>query len=78
MSLSRCLLLMPVSLRDWLPENHLACFISDVVDHLNPKPSWPAMKRGERLPALSSSDDGIRTVSDFGKDKCQLLRHTPR
>src|SRR5215467_8687444 len=26
-------LLLPPSLRDWLPENHLAYFISDVVDH---------------------------------------------
>jgi transposase len=29
------MLLMPASLRDWLPENHLAYFISDVVDHLD-------------------------------------------
>lgn len=28
------MLLMPASLRDWLPEDHLAYFISDVVDHL--------------------------------------------
>jgi len=25
-------LLLPPSLRDWLPENHLAHFVSDVVD----------------------------------------------
>jgi hypothetical protein len=29
------MLLMPVALREWLPEDHLAYFISDVVDHLN-------------------------------------------
>ena len=29
------MLLMSVSLRDWLPEDHLAYFISDVVDHLD-------------------------------------------
>jgi transposase len=29
------MLLMPASLRDWLPEDHLAYFISDVVDHLD-------------------------------------------
>lgn len=28
------MLLMAASLRDWLPEDHLAYFISDVVDHL--------------------------------------------
>ena len=26
-------LLLPPSLRDWLPENHLAYFVSDVVDN---------------------------------------------
>ncbi len=28
-------LLLPPSLRDWLPENHLAFFVSDLVDHLD-------------------------------------------
>ena len=28
-------LLLPPSLQDWLPEDHLAYFVSDVVDHLN-------------------------------------------
>ena len=27
--------LMPASMRDWLPANHLAYFISDVVDQLD-------------------------------------------
>jgi transposase len=27
--------LMPASLHDWLPQGHLACFITDVVDHLD-------------------------------------------
>ena len=27
--------LMPVSMREWLPGDHLAYFISDVVDHLD-------------------------------------------
>ena len=27
--------LLPPSLRDWLPENHLAYFVSDLVDHLD-------------------------------------------
>src|SRR5258708_39621809 len=28
-------LLLPPSLRDWLPEKHLAYFVTDVVDHLD-------------------------------------------
>jgi transposase len=28
-------LLLPPSLRDWLPENHLAYFVSDLIDHLD-------------------------------------------
>src|SRR4030081_2854343 len=28
-------LLLPASLREWLPENHLVYFVSDVVDNLN-------------------------------------------
>src|SRR5467141_1074161 len=27
--------LLPPSLREWLPENHLVYFVSDVIDHLN-------------------------------------------
>ena len=27
--------LLPPSLREWLPENHLVYFVSDVVDNLN-------------------------------------------
>ena len=29
-------LLLPPSLRDWLPEDHLAYFVSDVGDQLDP------------------------------------------
>ena len=29
------MLLLPPSLQDWLPENHLCYFVSDVVDHLD-------------------------------------------
>jgi transposase len=28
-------LLLPPSLRDWLPEDHLAFFVSDLIDHLD-------------------------------------------
>jgi len=34
-------LLLPPSLRDWLPEDHLAYFVSDLVDHLD---LWAIMK----------------------------------
>ena len=27
--------LLPPSLREWLPENHLVYFVSDVIDNLN-------------------------------------------
>jgi hypothetical protein len=40
------MLLMPVSLRDRLPEDHLSCFLSDVVDHL------------DLAAIISSPDDG--------------------
>ena len=30
-------MLLPVSLQDWLPKRHLACFISDTVDALDLK-----------------------------------------
>src|SRR5258708_6256102 len=30
--------LLPPSIRDWLPENHLAYFVSDVIDHLDLSP----------------------------------------
>jgi hypothetical protein len=28
--------LLPPSVREWLPENHLVYFVSDVIDNLNP------------------------------------------
>ena len=46
-------LLLPAALQEWLPEDHLAYFISDVVDQLDPRlrggrlwrPSRSAMNR---------------------------------
>ena len=32
--------LMPASLQDWLPKEHLVYFISDVVDHLDLSVIW--------------------------------------
>ena len=34
------MLLMPAALQDWLPEEHLVYFISDVVDHLDLSVIW--------------------------------------
>ena len=30
-------LLLPAALQEWMPDDHLACFISDVVDQLDPR-----------------------------------------
>ncbi|MCA1575522.1 MAG: IS1182 family transposase [Acidobacteria bacterium] len=40
-------LLMPPDLRDWLPEGHLALFISDVVDELDLKPIVELYESGD-------------------------------
>lgn len=37
-------LLLPPSLRDWLPDGHMAFFVSDLVDHLDLSASPPCMK----------------------------------
>lgn len=42
------MLLMPVSLRDWLPENHLAYSISNVLDHLDLEAIMARYKAEER------------------------------
>ncbi len=41
-------LLLPAALREWLSDDHLACFISDVVDQLN-------------LSAITAGYDGERS-----------------
>ena len=50
-------LLLPQALQEWLPEDHLAYFISDVVDQLD-LAEITTRYEGERRPALPSSDDG--------------------
>ena len=45
-------LLLPPSLQDWLPENHLVYFVSNLVNHRTCPPSRRSMKRssaGSRL-----------------------------
>ena len=41
------LFLLPPALRDWLPEEHLALFISDVVDELDLSPIFSDYEQGE-------------------------------
>jgi transposase len=41
-------LLLPPSLREWLPENHLSCFVSDVVDQLDLSAMDAAYKNEKR------------------------------
>ena len=52
-------LLLPAALQEWLPENHLAYFISDVVDQLDlVGRHCPLPGRGAGRPSLPSPDDG--------------------
>ena len=37
-------LLLPAALQEWLPDDHLAYFISDVVDQLDRRQSPPATR----------------------------------
>jgi hypothetical protein len=41
------LYLLPPALRDWLPEGHLALFISDVVDTLDLEPLFDVYEQGD-------------------------------
>ena len=41
------LYLLPPALRDWLPEGHLALFISDVVDMLDLEPIFSVYEQGD-------------------------------
>jgi transposase len=41
-------LLLPPSLRDWLPEDHLAYFVSDLIDHLDLSPITAVYEDEER------------------------------
>ena len=48
-------LLLPAFLQEWLPDDHLAYFISDVVDQLDLSTPLPTMRGRTRRPAVSSS-----------------------
>ena len=52
-------LLLPAALQEWLPPDHLAYFISDVVDQLDLSAITARYEEERRGgPALSSQDDG--------------------
>ena len=52
-------LLLPAALQEWLPDDHLAYFISDVVDQLDLLGDHVALRAGKaRWAAVPSSDDG--------------------
>ena len=54
-------LLLPPSLREWLPENHLVYFVSDVVDNLNLSALdavYGDEQRGQPHPRSADDDQG--------------------
>ena len=52
-------LLLPAALQEWLPDDHLAYFISDVVDQLDMSEVTARYERERRGgAAVSSTDDG--------------------
>ena len=56
-------LLLPAALQEWLPDDHLAYFISDVVDQLDMSEITARYERESRGgAALPSTDDGQGVV----------------
>ena len=52
-------LLLPAALQEWLPDDHLSYFISDVVDQLDLLGHHRSLRRRKaRRAALPSADDG--------------------
>ena len=47
-------LLMPPDMREWLPEGHLALFVSDVVDELDLSATWGTTSAG--------TGEGVRRI----------------
>ena len=51
-------LLLPAALQEWMPQDHLAYFISDVVDQLDLSAITARDEDEKRGPSLPSQDDG--------------------
>src|SRR6266851_510275 len=72
--------LLPPSLREWLPENHLVYFVSDVIDNLDLS-ALGVRRRAAWAAALRSADDdqgtGVRVLRggvQFAADRAALGR----
>ena len=55
-------LLLPQALQEWLPEDHLAYFISDVVDQLDPCLRRGRLSRRSRIATSGSAGAGRLTT----------------
>ena len=68
-------LLLPPSLHDWLPENHLARFLVDVVDALDLSAIHASYDAGDgRASRLCAGDDGARTALRLRHRDLQLAQ----
>ncbi len=55
-------LLLPAALREWFPDDHLAYFISDVVDQLDPRFREGRLSRRSRRVTSRKDAVGRRTI----------------
>ena len=55
-------LLLPGALQEWLPDDHLACFISDVVDQLDPRLRGCRLCRQSPPATGEKGEAGRRTI----------------
>ena len=71
-------LLLPAALQEWLPPDHLAYFISDVVDQLDLSAITAPLRGGKAgRPALSSQDDGQGAALRLLHRRGILTAHRP-
>ena len=71
-------LLLPAALQEWLPDDHLAYFISDVVDQLDMSKVTARYERGTaRRAAVSSTDDGQGVALRLLRGGGVLTPHRP-
>ena len=55
-------LLLPAALQEWLPDDHLAYFISDVVDQLDPRLRGGRLCRRSRCVTSRKGEAGHPTI----------------